>query len=203
MANCIGHIILGAGSSSRMGEPKQLLEWEGETLLDRALRQAQIVEDTSIVLVLGANAELIQASLRRGKYQIAWNENWSTGMGSSIACGLQKLLAGPVPLAAVLISLVDQPLITSAHFKKIIENFKKNSPEIIAASYGNTLGVPALFSADLFSELLTLSGQKGAKAIISKYKDTLTELPFPAAHVDLDTPEEWEVFLAQKNFGNY
>jgi len=202
-SNKIGTIILGAGASSRMGEPKQLLRWKKETLVDRAIAQAIGLAAGPVVLVLGANAELIASSLSPGKYHIAQNENWKTGMGSSIVCGLQTLLDAPGQLAGVLITLVDQPLITSSDLEKIIEKYKKVLPPLIAAFYEDTLGVPALFSADLFPELLTLSGQKGAKAIINKYRESLAKLDLPAAKIDLDTPEEWQTFLQRKNFGNF
>lgn len=202
-SNKIGTIILGAGASSRMGEPKQLLSWKKETLVDRAIGQAIGLATGPVVLVLGANAKLIESSLSPGDYRIAQNENWKTGMGSSIVCGLQSLLDTPGQLDGVLITLVDQPLITTSDLKKIIEKFKKDSPPLVAAFYEHTLGVPTLFSADLFPELLTLSGQKGAKAIINKYRESLAKLDLPAAKVDLDTPQEWQTFLQRKNFGNY
>ncbi len=199
----IGTIVLGAGAASRMGEPKQLLKWQGETLVQRAIRQAEDLEAGPVILVLGANADLIEPELLSGRYHISRNEAWETGMGSSIVCGLQALLEGAPSLDGVLITLVDQPLILTADLGKIIEISKKNNPPLVAAFYGNTLGVPALFSADLFSELLTLSGQKGAKAIISKYSESLAKLDLPAAKLDLDTPEEWKAFLQRKNFGNF
>lgn len=202
-SNKIGTIILGAGASSRMGEPKQLLRWKKETLVDRAIAQAIGLAAGPVVLVLGANAKLISSSLSSGDYDIAQNENWKTGMGSSIVCGLRTLLDAPEQLAGVLITLVDQPLITTFDLEKIIEKFKKDFPPIVAAFYEHTLGVPALFSADLFPELLTLSGQKGAKAIINKYRESLAKLDLPAAKIDLDTPQEWQTFLQRKNFGNF
>ncbi len=199
----IGTIVLGAGAASRMGEPKQLLKWQGETLAQRALRQAEGLDVGPVVLVLGAYAQLIESQLLPGEYRITYNEAWKTGMGSSIVCGLQALLEEAQLLDAVLITLVDQPLINTVDLEKIIEIFKKNNTSLVAAFYENTLGVPALFSADLFPELLTLSGQKGAKAIINKYSESLAKLDLPAAKLDLDTPEEWKAFLQQKNFGNF
>ena len=199
----IGTIILGAGASSRMGEPKQLLQWQRESLVQRAVRQAENLQMGPVILVLGANAALIEAELQEGRYQLAHNEAWETGMGSSIVSGMQALSASTQSLDAVLITLVDQPLVNTSDLEKIIEIFKKNNTPLVAASYGNTLGVPALFSADLFPELLTLSGQKGAKAIISKYSQSLAKLDLPAAKLDLDTPEEWKAFLERKNLGNF
>lgn len=199
----IGTIILGAGASSRMGEPKQLLQWQRESLVQRAVRQAENLQVGPVILVLGANAALIEAEVQEGRYLLAYNEAWETGMGSSIVSGMQALSASTQSLDAVLITLVDQPLVNTSDLEKIIEIFKKNNTPLVAASYGNTLGVPALFSADLFPELLTLSGQKGAKAIISKYSQTLAKLDLPAAKLDLDTPEEWKAFLERKNLGNF
>lgn len=202
-SNPIGTIILGAGASSRMGEPKQLLKWREETLVQRAIRQVVALQLGPVVLVLGANADLIESQLERGEYEVTRNEAWASGMGSSIACGVEALLASSTSLAGVLITLVDQPLIKTVDLEKIIAIFEKKSTPIVAAFYENTLGVPALFSAELFPELLTLSGQKGAKAIISKYRESLAKLELPAAKLDLDTPEEWQAFLQRKNFGNY
>lgn len=203
MPKQIGTIILGAGASSRMGTPKQLLEWQGESLVNRAIREAKALECGPVVLVLGANARLIQDTLVEADLLVAINENWSSGMGSSIVAGLEKLLQIEPALGAVLISLVDQPLINSTHLQLLIKKWQEKKVPLVAAFYEKSLGVPALFSTELFPELLTLSGKMGAKKIIHKYKDQLAELALPAAQIDVDTPEEWKSFLAQKNFGNF
>ncbi len=195
----IGTIILGAGASSRMGRPKQLLAWRNELLVNRAVRQATALEAGPVALVLGANADLIAKEVEDTSITIGVNDNWAEGMGSSIVTGLKALLEKDSDLEGVLITLVDQPLIDSTHLLEIIENFKKNNSPLVAAAYGDTLGVPALFSADLFPRLLTLSGREGAKKIIHQVRDKLTKWPLPAAKIDLDTPEEWKAFLAKEN----
>lgn len=197
--NTIGTIILGAGASSRMGRPKQLLEWHDELLVNRAIRQATALQAGPVALVLGANAEVIAEKVTDPSIMIAVNDNWAQGMGSSIVTGLTALQEHHAKLAGVLITLVDQPLITSTHLAEIIEKFKNNNTPLVAAAYGDTFGVPALFSADLFPRLLTLSGKEGAKKIIHQVRDKLTKWPLPAAKVDLDTPEEWNAFLAKEN----
>lgn len=199
----IGTIILGAGASSRMGRPKQLLMWRNELLVNRAIRQATALEAGPVALVLGANADLIANEVEDTSITIGVNENWAEGMGGSIVTGLRALLEKDADLEGVLITLVDQPLIDTIHLLEIIENFKKNNSPLVAAAYGDTLGVPALFSADLFPRLLTLSGREGAKKIIHQVRDRLTKWPLPAAKIDLDTPEEWKAFLAKENGGNY
>lgn len=195
----IGTIILGAGASSRMGRPKQLLAWRNELLVNRAVRQATALEAGPVALVLGANADLIAKEIEDPSITIGVNDNWAEGMGGSIVTGLKALLEKDSDLEGVLITLVDQPLIDSTHLLEIIENFKKNNSPLVAAAYGDTLGVPALFSADLFPRLLTLSGREGAKKIIHQVRDKLTKWPLPAAKIDLDTPEEWKAFLAKEN----
>ncbi len=195
----IGTIILGAGASSRMGRPKQLLAWRNELLVNRAVRQATALEAGPVALVLGANADLIAKEVEDTSITIGVNDNWAEGMGGSIVTGLKALLEKDSDLEGVLITLVDQPLIDSTHLLEIIENFKKNNSPLVAAAYGDTLGVPALFSADLFPRLLTLSGREGAKKIIHQVRDKLTKWPLPAAKIDLDTPEEWKAFLAKEN----
>lgn len=195
----IGTIILGAGASSRMGRPKQLLAWRNELLVNRAVRQATALEAGPVALVLGANADVIAKEVEDTSITIGVNDNWAEGMGGSIVTGLKALLEKDSDLEGVLITLVDQPLIDSTHLLEIIENFKKNNSPLVAAAYGDTLGVPALFSADLFPRLLTLSGREGAKKIIHQVRDKLTKWPLPAAKIDLDTPEEWKAFLAKEN----
>ena len=197
--NTIGTIILGAGASSRMGRPKQLLEWRNELLVNRAIRQATALSAGPVVLVLGANAEVIAGKVTDPFIITAVNDNWAEGMGGSIVTGLKALQKHRSNLEGVLITLVDQPLITTTHLSEIIEKFKKNNTPLVAAAYGNTLGVPALFSADLFPRLLTLSGKEGAKKIIHQVRDKLTKWPLPVAKIDLDTPEEWKAFLAKEN----
>lgn len=197
--NTIGTIILGAGASSRMGRPKQLLAWRNELLVNRAVRQATALEAGPVALVLGANADLIAKEVEDTSITIGVNDNWAEGMGGSIVTGLKALLEKDSDLEGVLITLVDQPLIDTTHLLEIIENFKKNNSPLVAAAYGDTLGVPALFSADLFPRLLTLSGREGAKKIIHQVRDKLTKWPLPAAKIDLDTPEEWKAFLAKEN----
>ena len=203
ITDTIGTIILAAGASSRMGSPKQLLEWRNERLVNRAIRQATALKAGPVVLVLGANAALISKEVVDPSAIIAINHKWEEGMGSSIVTGLEALQGLEPGLDGLIITLADQPLIDTAHLLQLIKKFKKYKTPLVAASYGKTLGVPALFSPELFPQLLTLSGQQGAKKIINQLAKDLTKLPLPAARIDLDTPEEWKAFLDRKNFGNY
>ena len=195
MANQTGIIILAAGSSSRMGQPKQLLELEGQNLLQRTIQTSQKVKNTEIVLVLGANKDKILSEISNINISIAFNEEWETGMASSIRKGLQKILEINSSLKAVIILLCDQPFLSSDLINQLIETHIEYPHKMIASEYNQSLGVPVLFPKNYFSELLTLQGQAGAKKIIQKNQKEVIAVPFPKGNIDIDTPEDYEKLI--------
>jgi molybdenum cofactor cytidylyltransferase len=90
-------------------------------------------------------------------------------------------------LSAVVITLCDQPNITSSHIDQLAEKFRKIGNEIVAAEYGDTVGVPALFGKRFFDELLRLEGDKGARALIKSNEEVLLTVQIPEAAFDIDT----------------
>ncbi|MFM8361578.1 MAG: NTP transferase domain-containing protein [Haliscomenobacter sp.] len=192
----VGAVILAAGQASRMGVPKQLLRWKGKPLLGHALETAlHVVRAEACVVVGGAYAEEIE--VLAGGYpgvQTVRNPDWATGMGSSIACGVRALLAAVAPLDGILILLADQPLVQSRQVEALLQAWETAEADFVAASYEGQAGVPALFSHSLFSALLGLQGQSGAKALFKKPGLQGVLLPMAEAACDLDTPEEWERF---------
>ncbi len=191
----IGIVILAAGASARMGTPKQLLQWQGQTLLERTIGMAEAVHLGPVMVVLGANSEIILDQLSANSFQWVKNEAWATGMGSSVSIGLEALLKQRPNLSAVLCLLVDQPLITSKDLQLMVKTWQKENPPIVAAKYQDTVGVPALFDHRVFSDLLALSGERGAKSVLSRYANELIGVVLPAAALDVDTPEAWRAFL--------
>ncbi|MCB9294209.1 MAG: nucleotidyltransferase family protein [Lewinellaceae bacterium] len=195
-----GFILLAAGASTRMGQPKQLLRYQGESLLQRTLRIARETPFRPIAIVLGARAGEMEAELESPEALVVHNSAWATGMGSSVATGLEALLRAEPELDAACFVLVDQPYLTAAHLLELHRQMEQHPEKWGAASaYDNTLGVPAIFRKALFPELLQLHGQKGAKPVIGKYMDQLIAVPFPQGQVDLDTPEDWREFLRNGN----
>lgn len=191
-----GLVLLAAGASTRMGQPKQLLRYEGESLLQRALRIAMGTPFRPVAVVLGARAEELEAELEGADALAVYNSAWASGMGSSVSAGLEALLCAEPELDAVCFILVDQPHLTPAHLGELHRQLEQapEKPGTVSA-YDNTLGVPAIFRKRLFPELLKLHGQKGAKPVIEKYKDQLISVSFPQGQADLDTPEDWREFL--------
>lgn len=189
-------ILLAAGASNRLGNsPKQLLEFRGKTLIRRAAENALASACAKICVVLGANAEAIKREIGGLQIEIVVNENWQSGMSSSLKCGLEKLLEAAPNLSAVVVTLADQPLIDSAIINNLIEAFSETQKPVIAGEYAETVGVPAIFARSLFDELLNLSADAGAKQIIKKYAASAGKIPVPEAAFDVDTREDYENLL--------
>jgi molybdenum cofactor cytidylyltransferase len=186
-------IILAAGISSRLGQPKQLLEYEGETLLNRTIRVANEVSD-DVVVVLGARFQEISQTVLNKNVQIIFNENWESGMASSVIEGIKTHLNAE----KVIISLCDQPYLNTSIFESLILEEKSSRKPIIASNYGNQIGVPILFNQLVYNDLLSLKGDKGARSILPKYNDSIGQIDFPNGAIDIDTVEDWELFLKGK-----
>ena len=187
----IAVILLAAGASIRLGKPKQLLQFQGETLLRRSAKTALAVSNR-VVVTLGANIEIMRKQIEDLSIQIAENNNWETGMSSSIRSGLEKLLADANEPEAVILMVCDQPFADDKLLEEIISAYKEKNSLIVACEYQNTLGVPALFDKTLFPELLALDSSAGAKQLIKKHRAQTAEISFPKGVFDIDTPKDYE-----------
>jgi Uncharacterized MobA-related protein len=187
----VGLIVLAAGESRRMKQPKQLLIFKGKTLLRRAAETALASNAEKICVVLGANYEKLKTEISDLQLEIAFNENPRAGMSSSLKSGLKKLLEIEPNLSGVLVMLVDQPLVETALLNRLIEIFRMGKRAVVACEYGETFGVPAVFSSQLFDEILNLSVEGGAKGLIEEFKDSAEIIPAPEAAFDVDTPEDY------------
>lgn len=190
-------ILLAAGSSERMRQAKQLLPW-GEKLLIEYQVELLSKSGSPIIVVLGANADSILPLIGNYKIEVVLNENWKSGMGSSVACGTKRLVEIFPDASGVLIALVDQPLIPLSHFIDLINKFQPGEKQIIA-SKGDSgwLGVPALFDAHYFDELQNLQGEQGAKQIIRRYNKLVLSVECGMLLADIDTPESYQKLLKQ------
>jgi molybdenum cofactor cytidylyltransferase len=187
----VGLVILAAGSSSRMGQPKQLLPYDGESLMRRSARLGLLSGCFPVTVVLGANSLLIGTELEDLPVFVTQNPDWEAGMASSIRVGLAHTLHVLPKVSAVIIALCDQPLVTSAFLHGLTDAFVAVGKPIVATRYGNITGVPALFSRELFDELEGLTGQEGARKLIASQPDRVHAVPFPEAALDVDTPEDY------------
>jgi len=186
-------IILAAGASTRMGRPKLLLTYGNRTLLRHAAETAAASICRPILVVLGAYANQLHDEIDDLPVRSVINERWAEGMGSSIQVGVEALNTydrADSPEALVLM-LCDQPYVTVAVINDLVTAYHLNGKGIIASEYAGTLGAPALFGREYFSELETLRGATGAKHIIAAHSSDVVPMPFPKGMTDIDTPEDY------------
>ena len=195
----IGIILLAAGSSSRMGQSKQLLEIEGEQLLLKSTQTALQSIAEKVMVVLGANESAHRKIIEQLPIEIITHKDWQQGMGSSLKKGMKELLLIAPKLEAVLVMVCDQPLLTTDHLNQIIKKFQLTKSHIVASYYSGTAGVPALFEKSLFQKLLSLENESGARKIIQQNKESVQTIDFPEGAIDLDTPNEYQKFVKGKS----
>ena len=192
-AGPVALVLLAAGASTRMGRPKQLLPYHGRTLLRHAAETAVATGCVPIVLVTGALHEELLPEVVGLPLQGVHNPDWATGMASSIHTGLAVVAPGRP--CAVLIMLTDQPLVTPELLRQLIAQQQSTQAPIVAAAYGDTLGVPAVFDATMLPELLRLQGAQGAGPLIARLGAAVGQVAFPAGLLDVDTPEQYAALL--------
>ncbi|WP_316800499.1 nucleotidyltransferase family protein [Pedobacter frigidisoli] len=193
-----GIIILAAGNSSRMGKPKQLLLYKGQTLLDIAVTAALNTAFRPVVVVLGAYSKEILDQPKHPEVRYAVNQNWEQGMSSSIAFGLQTALTENPRIENVILTVADQVHISGSILEDLHKMHQSAQQNIITCSYGQTTGTPALFNKKHFGELLTLNGTNGAKSLINQYIEDVAVIPFEMGEIDVDTVDDYNNLINSK-----
>ena len=192
-----GVILLAAGSSSRLGRPKQLINYQGKTLLQHSIEAAQHSAADVLIVVLGCNADLIQTHIESKEVSVLVHAHWKDGMSSSMQCGLRHLIETR-QVDQVVLMLCDQPFVHQGLLDQLMLDKKTSGKGIIACSYAGTVGVPALFDQKYFSELLALKGTEGAKKVILNHQEDTFLVDFPLGAVDLDTEENVQKFTGYR-----
>ncbi len=192
-------LILAAGSSSRMGSPKQLLSYKGKTLLQHSIDMALEANIGRVFIVLGANAKSILNKLEHTKSSIIINETWIEGMSSSIRLGAEHIINTVKKVEGILIMVGDQPYINHKLLQRFIQKHEETTLPIIVASYNKVLGVPAFFHQTIFHQLLQLRGDKGARELIKKQINNVGKVFFEGGVLDIDTPEDYRRLLNDKS----
>jgi molybdenum cofactor cytidylyltransferase len=197
----IAAVILAAGGSSRLGQPKQLLMFRGETLVRRAVRAAAEAACKPILAIVGDSGGAIRRTLDIRDLRISSssgrepvvrpivveNEEWRRGMGTSIRRGVEQL---PKDVEAAVLLACDQPFLDGSIVRQLIAAHEETGKPIVASSYANTVGVPALFDRSCFDALLALPDNSGAKALIAARPDDVATVNFEAGALDIDTPND-------------
>ncbi|HEY0378352.1 MAG TPA: nucleotidyltransferase family protein [Pyrinomonadaceae bacterium] len=187
----VGAVILAAGSSSRMGSPKQTLQFKGESLLRRAAQAAISAGCYPVIVVTGAYSDLSRHELEGLDVRGVLNTHWETGMASSVRAGVEGLVGADPDADAAVLLLCDQPYVTADIIHGLVAAYRSTGSPIIASTYGGTFGVPALFSRTLFAELTRLEGMAGAKEVIKRHCAEAHFLSFQDGEVDVDTLDDF------------
>ena len=188
----IAILILAAGGSRRMGEPKQLLKWKNTDLVNHAIETSSQIDSSQIYLVLGSDAKLIRAGITDKNVTFIINEHWEEGIGSSISSGVKAVKKSNPSTNGILIMLSDQPLINHDYLNRMVTIWQEGTHQIVASDYADgKFGVPALFGDRYFNALEKLSDDRGAKIIIKKNFEDVTGLNARDMILDIDTPEDY------------
>ncbi|MEZ0483820.1 nucleotidyltransferase family protein [Fibrella aquatica] len=191
----VGTIILAAGESSRLGQPKQLLEKNGQPLVRHMAQLAHDLNAGPVVVVVGANSEAVTEALHDIQVRIVPNPDWKTGMASSLKVGIE-LLEKTFP-EAILVLLTDQPHVSRALVEELIDTATSTHKAIVASAYGDVVGVPVLFRPEYFDALKELTGDTGARKLVQQHLDDVASVPFEQGSIDLDTPDDVAKWLGE------
>ena len=181
----IGGLLLAAGSSSRLGQPKQLVQFEGKTLIRRSAEMLAASTCDPVAVALGAEIEESRRELVGLDVSVCTNTSWKVGISSSIKSGLRHLLSLEPDLDAVLIALCDQPYLTCADYDRLAAAFRLGGSAIVASVYNGVTGVPVVFRKEMFDGLFELKGDEGARYLV-RQSDNVSTVPVDGAAFDID-----------------
>lgn len=188
-------LLLAAGSSSRMGQPKQLLPWGDQTLIAHQI-QTLLKTGNPVHVVIGSNSNLILPVIEKYPIIVFINTDWGSGMGSSISLGIRQIIQKFPDAIGVLIVLLDQPMITTSYLQKVLDAYQPGTQQIIVSrSASGWTGVPVLFDRCYFAELAELRNEEGAKKIVMQHEKKVILLDGGELLEDMDTPETYQQLL--------
>jgi CTP:molybdopterin cytidylyltransferase MocA len=179
----VAGVLLAAGSGSRLGTPKALVEVAGVRLVDRGAGLLRAGGADPVVVVTGAAPVTLPGVIT------VFNPDWATGMGSSLAAGLRSV---PGDCAAAVVALVDQPLVGPAAVQRLIDVYTRGAGVAVAAYHGQPRN-PVLLAREHWAEVIGLAaGDVGARPFLRAHQDlvTLVECADTGHPDDVDTPED-------------
>lgn len=184
----IAAVVLAAGGSSRLGQPKQLLQFAGQSLVRRVAQAGLNAGCAPVVVVVGAEQERIAMALDELEVTVLPNESWRRGVGTSIRTGVEHLR----DCDALIILACDQPHVNASVLGQLLARHQQSPQSMVASAYANTVGIPALFPRAFFDRLLSLGDNEGAKPLLTAHPDHVVSVDFPAGAIDIDTMEDFD-----------
>jgi CTP:molybdopterin cytidylyltransferase MocA len=191
-------VILAAGASRRMGEPKQLLPVRGRPLLETALAAACDSQLDEVVVVLGAHADEIRRSVRLGRARVVVNPDHAQGMSTSLKAGIATLGTN---VARVVVILGDQTDISPEVVDRLLDTQAASGLPAAALSFDGLLHPPMVLARELWGDIEALEGDVGCRALVRAHPELVAAVAAdrPAGHpVDIDTREDFERLEADR-----
>lgn len=183
----LGAILLAAGSSSRLGRPKQLIEIDGEPLVVSQAKALLSLQPACVLVVCGAGEAQVSEALADLPVRLVRNPGWAQGMGSSLACGIRAM---PERVRAALVLLCDQWNVSAPDLQRLVEAWGENPRAAILSASEEASGPPAILPREMFERLSRLEGDVGARKILKRWHGTVHTVPIPGASADIDTAED-------------
>lgn len=191
-------IILAAGTSSRLGRPKQLLEIDGRTLLAKTVATTLASQLDRVVLVLGHESERIIAAmgemLNDQRISVTLNERYREGMSSSLQQGLLQV-SGSFP--SIMVILGDQPFLDHGTIDLLLAKFRDSDKDICVPCLKGRQGVPVILSSRFYKDIMSIRGDMGARNIVRENPECVlrVEIENPDCFLDIDSEEDLQRFL--------
>ena len=185
----IAAVVLAAGSSSRMGKPKQTLQLEDGPMLEMVLQTLRQTKVGRVVVVLGAHSSVVRGWVKFGKEKVVVNPRFKEGMSGSIRLGLAEAEEAD----AAMIVLGDQPFVSPGTIDRIIDAYVSSRSPVVVPVYHGRRGNPVLFDRSLFPQIRRIRGDVGAKSVVSGNEDKLLQVDVndEGILVDIDTPSDY------------
>ena len=180
-------IIPAAGASERLGQPKQLVQYQGKALIQRAIDNAASLDPHEVLVVTGANADTVQAIVQKSAVKCVFNADWDDGLGASIARGARAVDGKS---KGILITLCDQWRVSAEDLRQLLSTWQADPERIVCSETGNRCGPPVVFPSSCLQELINLQGDSGAHSIIEQPPELLRPIVLRSAASDLDTPAQ-------------
>lgn len=184
----VAGVVLAAGTSSRMGRNKMLLELGGKSVLRRAVETAAAAGLDPLLVVLGHEPERARAELGSVECATVLNAEYARGINTSLRAGIGAV---PETAGAAVVMLADMPFVSAAMIRALVEQWRAADAPLVVSSYGDVLAPPMLYGRSLFPELRALDGEGCGKRVVKRHRDEAIEIALPAsALADLDLPED-------------
>lgn len=186
----VSGVILAAGSSRRLGRPKQLLDLGGEPLLRHTVRHAVGSSLHEVIVVLGSRSGEIAAAVGELGQRTVVNAGFAAGQSTSLVLGIGEV---SVQSDGMLVMLGDQPMVSAAAVDRLIGRFRRGGGTVVQAAYGGEPGNPVLFGRSLFDALAAVSGDEGARSAVRRHRDSvvLVDVGDVAEVIDVDTEADY------------